>query len=114
VKDFASVANQASTVSVDPDVWVERLAGAEALVLDDVGAGYIDKGWTQSRLERLIDLRYRYKLPTAIISNLSPANLRVELGERAYSRLTDKAIGKVLTLENLSDVRQIERTQEGK
>lgn len=114
VKTFASVSSQASSVSVDPDVWVERLAGAEALVLDDVGAGYIDKGWTQSRLERLIDLRYTYKLPTVVISNLSPANLKLELGERAYSRLSDKAIGKILTLEHLTDVRQIDRSKEGK
>jgi DNA replication protein DnaC len=108
VKDFAS-AKQNGSIGVDPDVWVERLAGAEALVIDDIGAGYIDKGWTQSRLERLVDLRYRYELPTLIISNLSPRNLSNELGARVFSRLSDNSIGDVLVLENMSDVRAMSR-----
>ena len=108
VKDFASVASQANSVSVDPDVWVERLAATENLVIDDVGAGYIDKGWTQSRLERLIDLRHRYKLPTVIISNLSQENLSAEIGARAFSRLTDTGMGGILELGHLSDVRQLD------
>ena len=107
VKDFASVKNQAGDVSVDPDEWVERLAATENLVIDDIGAGYIDKGWTQSRLERLIDLRWRYKLPTVIISNLSQENLAAEIGARAFSRLQDKSMGVMLELTHLSDVRQV-------
>ena len=106
VKDFAS-AKESGSVGVDPDVWVERLAAAEHLVIDDIGAGYIDKGWTRGRLERLIDLRYRYKLPTIVISNLAPANLTKELGERTYSRLSDTAIGEILVLDKLADVRKI-------
>ena len=107
VKDFDNAKNVPGVVSVDPDVWVERLAAAEYLVLDDIGAGYLDKGWTRGRLERLIDLRYRYNLPTIVISNLAPANLINELGERTYSRLSDTSVGKVLVLDKLTDVRKI-------
>ena len=106
VKDFAS-SKQNGSVSVDPDIWVERLAATENLVIDDVGAGYIDKGWTQSRLERLIDLRHMYKLPTVIISNLSQENLQAEIGSRAFSRLTDRSMGVMLELTHLLDVRQL-------
>ena len=108
VKDFASVKGQAGAVSVDPDEWVERLAATENLVIDDIGAGYIDRGWTQSRLERLIDLRWRYSLPTVIISNLSRENLKAEVGDRAFSRLEDKSIGVMLELTHLSDIRQLD------
>jgi DNA replication protein DnaC len=107
VKDFDNAKNLAGAVSVEPDVWVERLAAAEHLVIDDIGAGYIDKGWTRGRLERLVDLRYRYKLPTIVISNLAPSNLTKELGERTYSRLSDTSLGKILILDKLADVRKI-------
>jgi len=107
VKDFAS-SKQNGSVSVDPDIWVERLAATENLVIDDIGAGYIDKGWTQSRLERLIDLRYRYKLPTVIISNLSKENLTAEIGARAFSRLSDTSMGIMLEITHLADVRRFE------
>jgi len=109
VKDFDNAKNLAGAVSVDPDVWVERLAAAEYLVIDDIGAGYIDKGWTRGRLERLVDLRYRYKLPTIVISNLAPKNLTNELGERTYSRLSDTDIAEVLILDKMADVRKITR-----
>jgi len=108
VKDFAS-AKESGSVALDPDVWIERLAMAEWLVIDDVGAGYVDKGWTQSRIERLIDIRYRAQMPTMVISNLSPTNLAKEMGERAYSRLSDVAIGNLLILENMTDVRQLSK-----
>jgi DNA replication protein DnaC len=108
VKDFNNAKNNGS-VSVDPDIWVERLAAAEHLVIDDIGSGYIDKGWTQARLERLFDLRYRYKLPTVVISNLSQRDLSAEIGERSYSRLSDASMGVVMVLDQLTDVRKIAR-----
>lgn len=106
VKTFASVYGQAGGVSVDPDVWVERLAQVENLVLDDVAAGYIDRGWTASRLEALISLRDESNRRTVVITNLSRDALYQEVGDRVYSRITDAAKSVVIEPKFMSDVRQ--------
>lgn len=104
VKDFR---DQAGTHDgwIDPDVWVERLAKVEWLALDDIGAGYIDKGWTRSRFERLIDLRYRAERPTLIASNISGPAFINAMGDRVYSRLWDGRIGKVIVMAAALDFR---------
>lgn len=104
VKTFRDSQDKGRIV-VDPDVWVDQFAQAENVVVDDIGAGYIDKGWTQSRFERLFDLRYKYKARTIIIANLDRDGLHDELGGRVYSRITDTRISNVLDLEHMVDLR---------
>ena len=107
VKTFASNYGMPGGVSVDPDTWVERLALAENLVIDDVAAGYIDKGWTASRLERLIDLREASKRRTVVITNLSRDELYLEVGGRVFSRITDALNAVVVEPKYMVDVRQL-------
>ena len=91
---------------VDPDDWVQNIGTMERrLILDDIGAGYTDKGWTTKRFERLIDLRYRNQRPTALTSNLSGKELEKELGDRIISRITDVNISRVLLCNNTKDLR---------
>ena len=107
IKQFKEPENKInSNIWVDPDDWLHKLGTMERrLIIDDLGAGYIDRGWTHKRFERLIDLRYRNNRPTAITTNLAVKALEQELGERIISRITDANIGAVIILNNAKDVR---------
>lgn len=109
VKDFQNfLSNNANGQSKDIDVWVEELASVSGgLVIDDVGAGYIDKGWTKTRFERLFDIRYERRLPTAIATNLSGEGFLAAVGERVYSRVNDRSLGRILNLQHCEDVRAL-------
>ena len=111
IKDFRSQKDDHSIdVYVDPDTWLDRFANMERhLVIDDIGAGYIQKGWTQSRFERLIDIRYREQLPTAIATNFEANKLEQELGARIISRITDVEYSVCLILNNAEDMRRVRR-----
>jgi DNA replication protein DnaC len=107
VKDFQnSLSKNSNAPAKDIDVWVEELASVSGgLVIDDVGAGYIDKGWTKTRFERLFDIRYERRLPTAIATNLTGEGFLAVVGERVYSRVRDTSLGQILNLKYCQDVR---------
>ena len=107
VKDFQnSLSKNSNAPAKDIDVWVEELASVSGgLVIDDVGAGYIDKGWTKTRFERLFDIRYERRLPTAIATNLTGEGFLAAVGERVYSRVSDTSLGRILKLQHCDDVR---------
>tara|TARA_Y100000310_G_scaffold340134_1_gene434910 strand:- start:389 stop:1108 length:720 start_codon:yes stop_codon:yes gene_type:complete len=113
IKDFRKGMNDYNKeVYLDPDVWLDRLANAERhLAIDDIGSGYIQKGWTQSRFERLIDIRYRNGLPTAIATNFDGDSLETELGERIVSRITDVDYAFCVVVENCVDMRRRKRNK---
>ncbi|GAB3113385.1 hypothetical protein GCM10027160_17210 [Streptomyces calidiresistens] len=58
------------------------------LILDDLGAARSSE-WTEEITMRLINRRYNEMLPTLITSNLGPADLRDQLGDRIASRLAE-------------------------
>lgn len=71
---------------IDTDAEYEKVATAELLLLDDLGAA---KGsdWTEEITFRLIDRRYANCLPTIVTTNLPLPKLRDMLGDRVSSRL---------------------------
>ena len=62
------------------------------LIIDDVGMGGSDTEWTQSKLEELVNYRYRERLMTVITTNRDVT----ELPERVYSRFCDPEVGVVV------------------
>ena len=78
----------------DDDVSVGDLIASVAsvplLVLDEIG---VSRGsdWEAEQLFAVIDGRYRAELPTVICSNLTPTQLKNELGHRNYDRLREGA-----------------------
>jgi DNA replication protein DnaC len=63
------------------------------LILDDLGAEKRSE-WSDELLFKLLDYRYRQELPTAVASNLIPADLE----ERIASRLQDRALAVALLM----------------
>ena len=109
IKQFRDSTSE-GTQRRDPDDWLHDIGTMERrLIIDDVGAGYIDKGWTSIRFERLVDLRYRNQRPTAVTSNLSGKALEKALGERIMSRITDADIARVVIASNAKDIRMKRR-----
>ena len=58
------------------------------LVIDDIGAEKASE-WTAERLYTIIDHRYANCLPLIVTSNLPPAKLAEQTGERSASRLAE-------------------------
>lgn len=71
------------------------------LILDDVAAEH-GTSWTEEQLFQIVDTRYNLRLPTLIVSNLSPGDIG---HARVASRVQDKAIGEVVPVKG-SDYRQ--------
>lgn len=66
----------------------QAMAGADLLVLDELGAVAMDKaGQWLSGLERLVDVRYGGRRRTLLIGNLQPSSIHGLYGERIWSRL---------------------------
>jgi DNA replication protein DnaC len=63
------------------------------LILDDLGAES-RTAWSEEALFKLVDYRYRLKLPLAVATNLAPD----ELESRISSRLQDRALACVLRM----------------
>ena len=61
---------------------------AALLIIDDVGAEKPSE-WTQERFYSVIDHRYANQLPLIVTSNLPPAKLAEQVGERSASRLAE-------------------------
>ncbi len=59
----------------------EAVMRAPVLVLDDLGAEKRTE-WTDEALFKLLDWRYRHRLPTAIASNFHPDELEGRIGSR--------------------------------
>jgi DNA replication protein DnaC len=58
------------------------------LAIDDIGAEKPSE-WTQERFYSVIDHRYANQLPLIVTSNLPPAKLAEQVGERSASRLAE-------------------------
>lgn len=71
---------------LNTEIEYERIAGAELLLLDDLGAAK-QTDWTEEITFRLTDRRYANCLPTIITTNLPLPKLRGILGDRVSSRL---------------------------
>ena len=61
---------------------------ASLLVIDDIGAEKASE-WTAERLYTIVDHRYANCLPLLVTSNLPPAKLTEQTGERTASRLAE-------------------------
>lgn len=67
---------------------LEPYMRADLLLLDDLGAGRQSE-WGADGLYRLIDYRWSEQLPTIYATNLGPAQLAGDLGDRIVSRVFD-------------------------
>lgn len=72
------------------DEFIENLARAPLLVLDEIG---VSRGsdWETEQLFALVDTRYKFELPTVVVSNLTAPQLKTELGHRLFDRLREGA-----------------------
>jgi len=66
------------------------------LAVDDIGLGSKMTDWSWSRLEDLVDYRYRYCLPTLLSTNLDLP----QLPARVVRRLRDPAQGLIMLIES--------------
>lgn len=69
---------------------VKRCQRSDILILDDLGAGYVKEDsqrWYEGIMWRLFDGRETRK--TLITTNLNPAELKVRIGGRCWSRLQE-------------------------
>ena len=74
-----------------PADTMESLISCDLLILDDVGAEFINN-FDLSALYNVINSRMNAKKPTIISSNLSPKEIKEKYGERVMSRLTGEYI----------------------
>lgn len=65
---------------------VEKLSSVEVCIFDDIGKEKATE-WVQTQYFRIIDGRYRNKLPTIITSNYNFDQISERLGEAVASRL---------------------------
>lgn len=69
---------------------MEELEWAKALVVDDLGLEYDDKGGAfRSFLDGLVNARYADLLPTLITTNLTPAAFKERYGARVADRIRE-------------------------
>jgi DNA replication protein DnaC len=69
---------------------IDDLGRAALLVIDEIGVGFgTDSEHVQ--LFDVIDLRYKYRRPTVLLSNLPAKGLKDAMGDRAYDRLREGA-----------------------
>ncbi|HEY0288035.1 MAG TPA: ATP-binding protein [Pseudomonas sp.] len=74
---------------------IEELAGADLLIVDEIGAQRGSE-YELGILHEVIDRRYQLVVPTVVISNLLVDDLKAYIGERALDRLRQgggKAVG---------------------
>jgi hypothetical protein len=70
---------------------LDRYEQADLLVLDDLGSGSLTDFGVEGT-HRLLDYRYRRRLPTVITTNLSFEDLVKAFGARVPSRLTEGTV----------------------
>ncbi|MEU4964180.1 ATP-binding protein [Streptomyces smyrnaeus] len=71
----------------DPEAEFWKLAMAELLFIDDVGAERKPTEFTEEVNFRLVNYRYAHRLPTIFTSNVMPQQLADRVGDRVASRL---------------------------
>ena len=74
---------------------INELAGADLLIIDEVGAQR-GSDYEVGLLHEIVDKRYQQMLPTVVVSNLLIDDLKSYIGERALDRLRQgggKAVG---------------------
>lgn len=72
------------------DGSVDSLCTMAALVIDDLGTEYADrKGYVKTRLDVIVDSRYREFRPTLITTNLNSEAFKERFGERVTDRLRE-------------------------
>lgn len=74
----------------DAEARLEQLAGADVLLIDDLGAAKVTE-WTEEILYRLLNRRYEAMLPCLLTSNLPTDQLREHVGDRIASRVAEAA-----------------------
>lgn len=84
----------------DSEPWLDHYVRVGLLILDDLG-GEKPSDWTAERLYLIVNRRWLDRKPTIATTNLTPAELKEQLGERTYDRIRDGAIGLRLSGESL-------------
>lgn len=84
----------------DSEPWIDHYVRVDLLVLDDLG-GEKASDWTAERLYLIVNRRWLDRKPTIATTNLTPTELKEQLGERTYDRIRDGAIGLRLSGESL-------------
>ncbi len=74
------------------DSILDNHCNAGILLIDDYGMGTTDTPFEKSVLERLIDIRYYNRLPTALTTNMALS----DLPERVISRFSDPEVGVII------------------
>jgi DNA replication protein DnaC len=105
MKDFRRKYDENGDGLITPEEYLDVLTTRPALVIDDIGAGYVDRGWTLAMFEQLFDSRYRLRSRTFVTTNLTADQFREHCGERVWSRLFDSDLGVVVVGEGLKDAR---------
>jgi len=72
----------------DEAAIMNQALDAPVLILDDLGA-HNSSPWTISKIYTLLNYRLNSRLPCVITTNLKPAALAEELGQRAASRMRE-------------------------
>lgn len=72
------------------DDMIDDLGRMSLLVVDEIGVGFGSES-EHVQLFDVIDLRYKYRRPTVLLSNLPAKGLKEAMGDRAYDRLREGA-----------------------
>lgn len=75
-----------------------RMKACRALILDELGAETMTEIWL-SRLEGIIDARYRVKLPTILVTNLDRVRVQAVYGARVWRRVREAGMSPRLETE---------------
>lgn len=67
---------------------IQYLGTASLLVLDEIGASFSTDA-ERIQLFDVLDMRYRLRRPTVVLSNLVAADMKPVLGDRLYDRLRE-------------------------
>lgn len=76
--------------SLEAEERLDLYANVDVLLIDDLGASKASE-WTEEVLYRLLNRRYEAMLPCLITSNLPTDLLRVHVGDRVASRISEAA-----------------------
>lgn len=72
------------------DEVIDHLGTAALLVIDEIGVG-MGTDAERVQLFEVIDLRYKLRRPTVVLSNLVASDMKAVLGGRSYDRLRENA-----------------------
>lgn len=82
--------NRRADESTEQEV-IDKLARVPLLIIDEIGVSFGSDS-EHVQLFDVLDLRYKHARPTVLLSNLTTAELKQGLGDRAYDRLREGAI----------------------